>query len=119
MNEGIRTEGGASCLISEPIAEVIRNGLSRIQLAHVRELSRMYTEPDRRRNRDATWLMAQVCKEADDDGTVLMLSVSPYDGAPVSAEKLQAFYEQFGFVDTGAGIGVVVMARAPGRYKQQ
>ncbi len=118
MKDGIRTEGAASCLIAEPSAEAIRNGLSRVQLAHVRELSRMYTQPEGRRNRDATWLMAKVCKEADDDGTVLMLSVSPYDGEPVSAAKLQTFYEQFGFVDTNAGIGVVVMARAPQRTKQ-
>lgn len=78
----------------------------------VREIARVWTDAEHRKQGYATELMKQVCEDADVDRKVLILTPRPYDsGAGISKDKLIEWYKRFGFVVTQKT--PVLMARAP------
>lgn len=94
MNLGIRRFEGASLVVEmSGIA-----GLSAAQRENLREIAKVHTVKEKRRQGDALWLMCKVCMEADRAEKVLVLKVEPFDDAPMDAGKLEAFYEKLGFV---------------------
>ncbi len=76
----------------------------------IRELVKVWTDPDHRGQGYATELVKAVCDEADLENIVLMLQPRPFD-INISKDRLIAFYKRFGFVKTQDG--PVLMARAP------
>lgn len=80
------------------------------EMDRVREVVRVWTAEDHRRQGYATELIQAVCDEADILGVVLMLQPLPF-GEGLSKDKLMAWYSRFGFVKTQSN--PVLMARAP------
>jgi ribosomal protein S18 acetylase RimI-like enzyme len=67
-------------------------------LDRLRQITGVFTDPDKRRQGHARWLMCEVCVEADQAGTVLLLEPDPFeDDAPLDAGALELFYRRFGF----------------------
>ena len=62
---------------------------------HVREIIDVRSE-DRRKGY-ARALMHSICAEADREWKTLFLHVEPFDDGAMSAEKLELFYQKFGF----------------------
>lgn len=60
----------------------------------------------------ATTLMWTVCHEADQECITLILQPKPFENGPLDDQKLQRFYEKFGFVIIQKE-PVVLMARSP------
>ncbi len=79
----------------------------------VREVSKVWTDPDHRKNGYATELMKSVCEDADLENMVLMLGVRTFDhSSGVGNSKLIEWYKRFGFIVTQKE-PIVLMARAP------
>jgi len=64
---------------------------------YLRQIVRLQTDPERRRQGDATRLLRMTCDEADVNETVLVLSAAPFGPAPVDGAHLAAWYRRFGF----------------------
>jgi hypothetical protein len=64
----------------------------------------------------ATTLLWSVCHEADLAGITLILQPKPFGEASLDSEKLERFYQKFGFV-IFQQIPVVLMARSPVRKR--
>jgi GNAT superfamily N-acetyltransferase len=93
MEIGERKEQGASLRI-----EGYWHQLMGDDSESVRVIRMLRTEPERRRKGDATFLMAQVCVEADNARKILLLDAIPYEeGAPLDEGGLMLFYSRFGF----------------------
>jgi GNAT superfamily N-acetyltransferase len=111
MTPGPRTHEGASLLISQPSIKGLPPD------ANLREITKVYTTPERRRQGDARWLMCEVCIEADEHGTVLMLTPQPFDDAAMDEGALELFYRRFGFQigqrEADDGTPAVIMVRQP------
>lgn len=106
MDMGTRAYEGASLLIA-PLT-----GIEESMTNQVRLIVRMQTDPDCRRQGHATKLLRQVCMEADDALTVLVLTPTPFLDAPLNATALAVFYRRFGF-ETIQTDPTVLMSRAP------
>ena len=61
------------------------------------EVKSVHTEPESRNKGHASQLLADVCKEADDSRTLLVLAPEPYDNGELNAEQLAAWYAKNGF----------------------
>ena len=84
--------GQASCLVkrSVQVPAEMRDGL--------REISNLHTPIERRKNGDATELLAALCEEADTHGLVLMLHCKPFGDPELGASQLETWYAKFGFM---------------------
>lgn len=91
MNPGIRTNGPASLELVHMagIEESVKAGLLEVKSVH--------TVETQRRQGHASNLMALLCKEADQDGTILVLTPARYGNGPLGRLQLQRWYEAFGF----------------------
>jgi GNAT superfamily N-acetyltransferase len=90
--------------------EVVKNPELPPEMDRVREVVRVWTDPEHRRQGFGTQLMQAVCEEADCERIVLILQPRPYDTG-IGKDKLIAWYKRFGFVKTQDK--PVLMARAP------
>lgn len=92
MRLGKRIFGAASC----------RLGRTSHLPAHLRddvvELSALFCAPEQRRQGFARALVHQLCAEADEVGTLLLIHVQSYDEGGMDADQLALWYHvQFGF----------------------
>lgn len=88
MNVGARFHKQASCRIA------IAEGLPVDMQEGTREVVSLMSDNPRKGH--ATFLMHQVCAEADVDGIVLILMPQPF-GDGMTEAQLEKFYEKFGF----------------------
>jgi len=101
------TNEHSRCVVS------VSNDLPPEMRERVREVSRVWTDRDHRKNGYATELMKSVCEDADLENIVLMLGVRSFDSSSVVGnQKLIEWYKRFGFVVTQKE-PVILMARAP------
>lgn len=82
-----------------------------------KELTELYTIPEKRGQGFAEKLMQEVCQEADKSHFPLLLHVKPYkvvdnDTGITDSKRLQAFYARHGFVVFQAK-PVILMCRTP------
>lgn len=105
MNTGERTHLGASLLISEWHPA----GLGKHDAERLRMISKLRTSPRTRRQGHATWLLAEVCAEADLAGVVLVLEPIPDADSPLGVVQLCDWYAQYGFAK--ANEAPLLMAR--------
>lgn len=84
--------GQATCVLkrSVQIPADMRNG--------IRELAKLHTPIERRKNGDATELLRSICEEADTQGIMLMLHVEPFGDPDLGPSQLEAWYAKFGFM---------------------
>lgn len=103
MQIGHRTYNGADLRISQgPIDE-----------DNCRLISHVHTMAEHRRKGDASKLMRNVCMEADENGTVLVLEPkAPEHDKPMDDIDLQLWYRRYGF-ERIQSEPVVLMMRAP------
>ena len=93
MEIGERKEQGASLRLEGYWHQLMGDDSEK-----VRVIRSLRTDPERRRKGDATFLMAQVCVEADNAGKILLLDAIPYEeNAPLDEDGLMLFYSRFGF----------------------
>jgi hypothetical protein len=64
----------------------------------IRELTKLETPVEHRKNGDATALLHAICDEADTQRLVLLLHVEPFGDADMGSSQLEAWYEKFGFM---------------------
>jgi predicted GNAT family N-acyltransferase len=106
-----RTHEGASLMLSRPKIDGLPAD------ANLVEITRVYTKPERRKQGDARWLLCEVCVQADETQTFLMLSPKPFDDEPMDADALEGFYRRFGFKvmqrEADDGTPHVIMVRKP------
>lgn len=87
MRYGERKFGGATCLVSACL------GVPERMRKDIREISKVYTDPDQRGQGHATELLKAVCKEADSKKMVLLLTVEPYgDNPSLTKDQLHEWY---------------------------
>ena len=79
-------------------------------MERVREVAKVWTDPEHRKQGYATELLKQVTEEADVLGFVLMLQPKEF-GKSNGLKQLEHWYERFGFVKIQSK--PVLMARAP------
>lgn len=99
--------GPASCRVRRSLAfpAHMRDG--------IREVTKVYTPPEHRKQGYATTLMHKVCREADAAGIVLALWPAKYSDGDIDTGALQAWYaREFGFVVIQPE--PILMARQPG-----
>lgn len=89
---------------------VVQNPELPSDMERVREVVKVWTDEDHRKQGYATELMQDVCDEADVEGIVLILQPLPF-GEGLDRDKLVTWYHRFGFVKTQNK--PVLMARAP------
>lgn len=89
---------------------VVRNPELPAEMDRVLEVSRVWTDPDHRKQGYATELLKSVCDEADAESIVLILQPKPF-GQSGGLKELERWYKRFGFVRTQDN--PVLMARAP------
>lgn len=106
MPTGPRTQGAARLMIDEFDHPGLGADKERIRL--VRGL---YTDPESRRNGDARFLMCEICVEADEQRTILVLEPKSDDG-PLDDADLINFYNRFAFKVIQRE-PIVLMARQP------
>jgi GNAT superfamily N-acetyltransferase len=90
--------------------EVVKNPELPPEMDRVRELVRVWTDPEHRKQGYATELVNAVCEEADAQGIVLILQPRPF-GHVQGLRALEGWYRRFGFIRTQDN--PVLMARAP------
>lgn len=78
----------------------------------VLEVSSLRTEPGARKQGYGTQLMQSICRDADIERVVLVLSPKAYDSGP---NELDKFYGRFGFIQIQRA--PVLMARMPHLFK--
>jgi N-acetylglutamate synthase-like GNAT family acetyltransferase len=61
------------------------------------EVKSVKTDRAQRRQGHASKLMEQVCKEADESKTILVLTPAQFDNGPIGTQQLKWWYERFGF----------------------
>src|SRR5882724_7251368 len=61
----------------------------------VRLVRGLWTDPGARRRGDARFLMCEICIEADNQGTVLVLEPKADENAPLDNAQLENFYHRF------------------------
>ncbi len=105
MKIGERVHEEARLMLSQPDLDVG-------DCNHLREITGLKTTEESRGKGYARWLMCQVCVEADDEQTVLMLCPEADEGSPVTNEQLKQFYGKFGFEEIQT-TPAVIMAREP------
>jgi GNAT superfamily N-acetyltransferase len=88
-------------------------GLSHDERQRIREITKLQTDPEKRRKGHAQWLMCEVCVEADQHGMVLMLTPEPFGDEPLDADQLMLFYRRFGFREIPNPGGPTIMVREP------
>lgn len=88
MKVGVRFHKQASCRV------VVATGLPQDMHEGTREVVNLMSDNPRKGH--ATFLMHQVCAEADVDGIVLILMPKPF-GDGMTEEQLEKFYQKFGF----------------------
>lgn len=106
MIPGERAQGHSRLTVKEVEGE----GFTPEEAQRVRMIVGLHTDRGYRRKGDATRLMKQVCGEADEDGTLLLLEPKPDDDAEFDEFLLQNFYRRFGFTRVQKA-PVVLMAR--------
>lgn len=89
---------------------VVQNPELPSDMERVREVVKVWTDEEHRRQGYGTELIQAVCDEADVQGIVLILQPLPF-GEGLDKDKLIAWYSRFGFVKTQNK--PVLMARAP------
>lgn len=91
MEPGTRTNGpaGLQLVRMAGIDESVTKGLL--------EVKSVKTVKTQRRQGHASSLMALLCKEADADGTILVLTPEQFDNGPIGTQQLKGWYERFGF----------------------
>ncbi len=72
--------------------------LTELQDDKLLELSSLATWPSERGKGHATVLMRQVCDQADEDKTLLLLSPKAFSEGGPDSKKLESWYASFGFV---------------------
>lgn len=93
MTPGERTNGHARVRIE--LADKI--GLLPEEAERARLVVGLFTDRGYRKKGDATKLLRQICGEADEDGTLLLLEPKSDDDAEFDEFLLQNFYRKFGF----------------------
>lgn len=88
MKPGIRTAGPASLELVRMVGFEDKNLL---------EVKSVRTEPESRNKGYAGQLLDEVCKEADESRTLLVLAPEPYDDGALTADQLSAWYAKNGF----------------------
>lgn len=88
MKLGIRTNGPSSLKLSYMKAVVDGQLL---------EVSAVATWPTERKKGHATSLMKEVCQEADEAQTLLVLVPDSFDPEGMNTDQLEKWYEKFGF----------------------
>lgn len=78
----------------------------------VRLVRGLWTDPAARRRGDARFLMCEICVEADNQGTVLVLEPKADENAPLDNAQLENFYRRFAFRVIQRA-PVTLMARQP------
>lgn len=106
MTPGERAHGHSRLTIKV----VEGQGFTEDEAQRVRMIVGLHTDKGYRRKGDATRLMKQVCGEADEDGTLLLLEPKPDDEAELDEFILQNFYRRFGFTRVQKQ-PIVLMAR--------
>lgn len=91
MTPGPRTHEGASLNIEAAPDLPLPN------LDSLRQITALKTEPSQRRKGHAQWLMCEVCVEADNTQTVLLLEAKPDEDGALDEGGLELFYRRFGF----------------------
>lgn len=94
-------------------AEAITNPGLGPKLRDIREIVRVWTDPEHRKQGYATELMKTICEEADLTKTVLMLNPKMF-GNP-GLKELPRWYARFGFMTIQQSPHL--MARMPQVYK--
>ncbi len=89
---------------------VVQNPELPADMDRVRELTRVWCEPEARKQGYATELVSQVCEEADAESIVLILQPKAF-GKSGGLKELEGWYRLFGFIRTQSN--PVLMARAP------
>jgi GNAT superfamily N-acetyltransferase len=90
--------------------EVVKNPELPPEMDRVRELVRVWTDPEHRKQGYATELVQAVCDDADANNVVLILQPRPF-GHIQGLKTLEGWYRRFGFIRTQDN--PVLMARAP------
>lgn len=90
--------------------QVVKNPDLPADMERVRELVKVWTDPQHRKQGFATELVKSVCDEADASGVVLILQPKAF-GHVKGLEDLERWYKRFGFVRTQNN--PILMARAP------
>lgn len=88
MKPGTRTSGPASLELVHMVGFEDKNLL---------EVKSVHTERESRNKGHASRLLAEVCKEADESRTLLVLAPEPYDDGPLDSSRLQSLYAVHGF----------------------
>jgi predicted GNAT family acetyltransferase len=94
-------------------AEVVANHELPTHLKDVRELVRVWTDSEFRKQGFATELLKTVCNDADIEGVVLMLNAKPFSTGGLN--DLAPWYQRFGFMTIQKKPHL--MARMPAVYK--
>lgn len=90
--------------------KVVQNPELPADMDRVRELTRVWCDPEGRKQGYATELVQSVCDEADANSVVLILQPKEF-GKSGGLKELEAWYRRFGFIRTQSN--PVLMARAP------
>lgn len=90
--------------------EVVVNRDLPPDMDRVRELVKVWTDPEHRKQGFATELVKAVCEDADAHGVVLILQPRAF-GYVKGLIELEGWYRRFGFIRTQDN--PVLMARAP------
>lgn len=93
MTPGIRQEGAAILTIKE----YKDPRLNDTERQRIRIIEGLRTDPDKRNQGDARYLMSKVCIEANQARTVLLLECRPEADSPLDVDQLENFYRVFGF----------------------
>ena len=104
MRIGTWSHGHARCRVAPAR---LPDGLGRMVLA----VSHVETAAAHRGNGDATALMGDVCRAADDAGQALLIHVQPFGDIELSRQQLAAWYARLGFVEIQ--FDPLMMARPP------
>jgi GNAT superfamily N-acetyltransferase len=90
--------------------EVVKNPELPPEMDRVRELVRVWTDTEHRKQGYGTELVQSVCDDADAENVVLILQPRPF-GHKHGLTALEGWYRRFGFIRTQDN--PVLMARAP------
>lgn len=91
MQPGTRTDGPASL-------ELVRMaGIDGSVTSGLLEVKSVHTAKTQRRQGHASSLLNLLCKEADESGTILVLTPAQFDNGPIGTQQLKSWYAKFGF----------------------
>jgi GNAT superfamily N-acetyltransferase len=101
------TKDVASCMVSYSRLDV--PGVERL-----RDLTKIYVEPEHRKKGYAKALLLQLCLEADKHGVLLMLQPKPYADGSWTADELAALYHRFSFCSI-QGVPPIMVRQCKGK----